>query len=142
MTTSPSRLAYQDCYELLDMALADDRGVRVKMDNKGAAKQCRQRLHKARVIDREENQIALADGHPMQGKSQYDYLEIRVEQEDDGLWLTIERKDTRKYEVQSLSQWLDKERENKAWRQKELIQDLPATVAQQNQGITLIRRRI
>jgi len=145
MSTSPSRLAYQDCFELMDLALADSRGIRVKIDNPGTAKKCRQRINQARVIDRKENMLAIADGDPMQGKSQYDYLEIGVKVNKKGeIWLVLERKDTRKYEVESLSQWLEREKEEEeAWKRSEAVKDVLPTPEQHNQlGAVLIRRRI
>ena|SRR3974390_342155 len=78
MPTSNDRLSYTDCYVILERAIRDKVGIRLKFSNYGAAMHLRTRLHTARQLARAE------------GQSEYDPLVLRV-REDNGSWLYIER---------------------------------------------------
>lgn len=78
MATSNSRLAYEDCFEALDRALASSRGVRITVESEGAAYHLRNRLNAARTKDREANAETYDDEHPLHGSSQYDSLVIKL----------------------------------------------------------------
>lgn len=78
MPTPTSRLAYSDCYDLMDAALADEIGVRIPFKSRGDAMQARVRLHSARMIDREENMKIYERDHPLYGRSTYDRLIVQI----------------------------------------------------------------
>jgi len=89
MVTSHSRLAYTDCFDLMDRALDDGKGVRVKFGNHGDAWSYRLRCNAARQIDRKENLHIYEEGHPLHGRSEYDRLWLRI-RDIDGYWLYLE----------------------------------------------------
>ncbi len=103
MVASTSRLSYKDCFELMDRALADDRGIRVKFLSGGDAWSFRLRLNAARVIDRKENVSTYDEEHPMYGVSIYDRLISKIRKINGQVWLYIERLDAIEYELESLS---------------------------------------
>lgn len=78
MSLSNSPLAYADCFEVLDAALADSEGVRVQAESRDVAVFMRMRLHKARTVDRDRNAATYPDDHPMYGRSAYDALICRI----------------------------------------------------------------
>ena len=78
MTISVSRLAYEDCYKVMDAALEDAIGARVKFIDHGTAMFFRMRLHQARKIDRKDNMQLYEEDHPLYGRSAYDKLAARV----------------------------------------------------------------
>lgn len=92
MPTSNSRLAFGDCYEILNMAMDDDQGARVKVPSLGDATHLRTRLHTARRIDREENAKTYEDKeHPMHGRSMYDKIVVRIKQLNGSVYLYLEK---------------------------------------------------
>src|SRR5215510_14686430 len=103
MAVSTSRLAYSDCFELLERAINDPKGIRVKFASYDDAFNFRLRLHQARKIDRQDNLDAYAEGHHMHGHSIYDPLSCKIRPFSKGAWLLIERVDARVFEVESLS---------------------------------------
>lgn len=103
MVASNSRFSYSDCYELMDQAIADPKGIRIKFATQEEAWHFRIRLHTARRIDRTENMDTFPLGHPMHGRSAYDPLTMRIRTMADGLWLRLEKVDAREFEVSSLS---------------------------------------
>jgi hypothetical protein len=104
MVTSTSRLAYGDCYDLMDKAIADPKGIKIKFAQEGDASHFRIRLHTARKIDRLDNQITFEETHPMHGRSVYDVLTMRIKPTTNGTWLRLERIDAREFEIESLSE--------------------------------------
>lgn len=105
MVASSSRFAYNDCFELMDKAIADPKGIQIKFALKQEAKHFRIRLHTARRIDREENMQIYSETHKMFGKSVYDPLTMRVQESSNGgVWLRLERTDTRQFQIESLSE--------------------------------------
>jgi len=103
MPTSSSRLAYEDCFEILDMAIDDDAGARIKVADKRDAISLRVRLHTARRIDREQNMLTYQEDHPLHGKSAYDRLVIRIKELEEAYYLYLE-KITRNVNVEPLSE--------------------------------------
>ncbi len=114
MSTSTSRLSYGDCFDLLDRACADAKGMRVKFSTFAAAQAFRMRMYGARQIDREDNKQVYSKDHPMHGRSPYDVLRMTVQRAsyerdtngyvDDSSWLYFERTDTGdQFEAESLS---------------------------------------
>lgn len=104
MVASNSRLSYGDCFELMDKAIADQKGIRIKFATQEEAWHFRIRLHTARRIDRTDNMDVYALGHPMYGRSVYDPLTMRIKERSDGIWLRLEKVDAREFEVASLAE--------------------------------------
>lgn len=105
MAISNSRFSYGDCYDLMDKALADPKGIRIKFTTWGDALHFRLRLHTARRIDRKDNLEVFPADHAMHGKSPYDPLIMRLKRTADGdiTWLRLEKVDAREFEVESLT---------------------------------------
>lgn len=96
MVTSSSRGAYPDCFDLMDKAIDDGRGVRVQYDDRGNARHFIVRLNTARSLDRKANREMYEVDHPLHGTSIYDKLRftLRSTQNDDGeivcYWVYVE----------------------------------------------------
>lgn len=103
MSLPTSTLAYSQCYEVLDLALKDSLGIRMRVDRKpspqenlDAAMNFRMRCHQARKLDRDRNAEVYPDPeHPLHGRSAYDVLIIRDPKvtHDGDVYLVIERCD-------------------------------------------------
>ena len=104
MTLPTTLLAYQDCQELLDRALADDHGIRMKVDNYDAATHERSRIHYCRKLVREENCTIYEPGDPMYAKSVYDCVVVRIKNIAGEFYLYLERNDKIRGKVESLSE--------------------------------------
>jgi hypothetical protein len=104
MVTSTSRLAYSDCFDLMDKAIADPKGIKVKFSTGEDAWHFRIRLHTARKIDRIDNKDVYEERHPLYGRSVYDQLTMRIRKAADCAWLRLERIDTREFEIESLTE--------------------------------------
>ena len=104
MVTSTSRLAYSDCFDLMDKAIADPKGIKIKFAQGEDAWHFRIRLHTARKIDRNDNRDIYDQGHPMHGRSVYDHLTMRIRKSGDFAWLRLERIDAREFEIESLTE--------------------------------------
>lgn len=110
MAMSNSRLAYSDCYELMEKALEDPKGIRIKFVSEEDAWLFRLRLHNARKIDRKENEENFEKGHMMYGKSPYDGLIMRLRQVENGSgawWLRVEKLTIDGMEIENLSEILE-----------------------------------
>src|SRR5262245_66125607 len=110
MTASTSRLAYSDCFDLMDRAMDSRVGIRVPMrrkdsiiDNRGAAWQLRTRLHSARRIDRKDNTHIYEQGHPLYGRSRYDELCVRIYEENGTPYVYLEKRLIQEYQIEELS---------------------------------------
>ena len=79
MSLSNSRLAYTDCFDLLDRALDEPRGIRIELADHNSANYLRMRIHHARTIDRNENTKTYPADHHLHGRSPYDILVCRIE---------------------------------------------------------------
>jgi hypothetical protein len=105
MVASSSRLAYSDCFDLMEKAIADPKGIQIKFAKYEDAHHFRLRLHSSRKIDRKDNMILYGEDHPMYGRSVYDQLTMRIRKlGDDSAWLRLERIDAREFEIESLSE--------------------------------------
>lgn len=104
MVTSTSRLAYSDCFDLMDKAIADPKGIKIKFAAGEDAWHFRIRLHTARKIDRNDNREIYDQGHQMHGRSVYDQLTMRIRKTSDFAWLHLERIDAREFEIESLTE--------------------------------------
>jgi len=104
MAINVSRLAYQDCYDLMEKAISDEypTGLRIKFASHNEAIHFRQRIHNARHVDRMENAQTYPDTHPLHGRSVYDILNCRIRELVDGWWLRLERVDAREFEIEPL----------------------------------------
>jgi len=106
MAINLSRLAYSDCYDLLEKAISNEypTGLKVQFANENEATHFRQRLHNARYVDRLDNTKVYPEGHPMHGRSVYDVINIRKRQLTDGWWLRLERVDARQFTIVPLEE--------------------------------------
>ena len=92
MSLSNSRLSYTDCFDLLDQALEQSRGLRIEVPDINAANYLRMRIHHARQIDRNENKITYADPDaPLHGRSPYDILVVRIEATNGSGWVYLDK---------------------------------------------------
>lgn len=91
MSVSNSPLAYSDCREVMQSAIEDKRGVRVRMDSMGDAMHFRMRCHQARSLDRKENAKSYERDHPLHGRSAYDVLVLRLVEDVDCAWVYFEK---------------------------------------------------
>ena|SRR5258706_8723513 len=86
MSISNSRLSYTDCYEFLDKAIEDDKGVRVPLGEWAKANFFRMRCHQARSITKKDNREIYQPGDPQYGVSIYDVITIRLKEDEAGEW--------------------------------------------------------
>jgi hypothetical protein len=102
MSLSNSRLSYVDCFDLLNRALDEPRGIRVEVPSLDAAIYLRMRIHHARQIDRNENRSIYPDpGHYLHGRSIYDIFVIRVESGPPA-WLYLDKQKVEIGRVESI----------------------------------------
>lgn len=85
MSISTSPLSYQDCYSMMDEALADPQGARFRINRptldlaEREATFLRMRMHQARSLNRDLNRQIYPDpAHPLHGTSMYDKLTVRI----------------------------------------------------------------
>lgn len=86
MTLSTSTLAYTDCFAAMDAALADAKGIAIRLGTRSAADMFRMRCHYARALDRKANAETYDKGHPRHGVSEYDRLILRIREGEAGEW--------------------------------------------------------
>lgn len=105
MTTPKSRLAYKMHFDMLDLAMADPKGIRVRQLDSGVAWRLRLELHHARSIDRDDNRVAYEEGHNLHGCSIYDQLLITIDTDSENqVWLYLHKRDTANFQIESLSE--------------------------------------
>lgn len=104
MSLPKSRHAYNDCYEALDHALADEKGVRIAVANYDAALMLRMRLHQARQLHRKDNELAYEEGHAMHGASPYDELVVRIRESKGRTYVQVEKITLDRGAVEALSE--------------------------------------
>lgn len=107
MSVSTSQAAYNDCYEVLDQAISDQKGIRVRMETYDKAIYFRLRCHTARRLNREFNSRAFPPDDPKHSTSQYDNLTLRIKTHGENVYLYFERNDALVLEVESLSDGVD-----------------------------------
>lgn len=103
MSVSTSIIAYQDCIEFMDRAIADDTGARLKVIDYADAVVQRTRIHYARKLHRDENAKTYEQGHQMHGRSEYDALVCRIKKVGEDYYIYLERTDKVKGKIESLS---------------------------------------
>lgn len=100
--------AYEDCFNYLDRALADTKGIRFRLEDKdyGRAVQMHMRMQQARVLERAQNARLYPSDHPQHGNCQYDKLIIRKPRadEDGFFWIYIEHISANVDVVEALSE--------------------------------------
>jgi len=101
MALSLSRLAYADCYDIMDRALDDAQGVRVQFPTYEEAMYWRLRMHQARKLDRILNKEIRGKDDPMWGLSIYDTLIASVPKGQ--VWVYINNLKIEPRRVESLS---------------------------------------
>ena len=103
MTMSNSLLAYQDCTDLLQKAVEDKVGVRVKVADQTSAIHLRNRLHYARRLHREENAKTYDEGEFMHGRSEYDGVVVRMKMIEEQWYIYLERLAIDESKIESLT---------------------------------------
>ena len=104
MSISMSRQSYGDCFDLMEKALEDAKGVRVCLGTGDKATFFRMRCHTARQINRKDNMEIYKAGEPMHGASIYDKLTFRIKEDEDGqFWVYAEKTELEPGSVESLS---------------------------------------
>jgi len=112
MSLSNSPLAYADCYDFMDRAINDPIGARVAISTENAAVHMRMRCHQARNINRTENSKTYPNSnHPLNGKSPYDVLVLKIKEENERVYLYAERYDMEIDGIEMLSEVLQVEHE-------------------------------
>lgn len=142
MSTSDSRLGYIDCFDLMDKAIADPKGVRLKFGKYGDAWYFRLRIHSARRIDRTDNKRTYDEEHPLHGRSVYDDLIIRQPQRianSNEVYLTIVKSSSMIYAMESLAE-IEETEEEPAMADVEQ-EEAPAPILA-NYGVVGIKRRL
>lgn len=92
MSYPTSHMAYLDCFEVMDRALADGQGVRLRMADRTAAEYQRTRINYARKLNRKQNEKIYPDPeHPLHGASPYDKLVCRIKQQNGACFLYVEQ---------------------------------------------------
>lgn len=104
MATSSSRLSYNDCYDILNLALQNTKGIKVEIGDYGIGNHLRVRLHTARTIDRKDNRQSYQPDHKLYGRSIYDPLVIQLKNEDDKWWMYIQRMDASALNIEPLGE--------------------------------------
>ena len=104
MAVSTSRIAFSDCFDLLERAINDEKGIRIKFATYDDAFNFRLRIHKARQIDRVDNRLSYDNGHPLHGRSVYDQITCKIRSFNGGAWLKLEKISAREFEIESLSE--------------------------------------
>lgn len=89
MTISNSYNSYADCVEAMDRALADDKGVRIRMKDRNAATFFRMRLHQCRKLSRDRSKDIYDHADPLWGSSVYDPLVVRIREEGEVTYVYI-----------------------------------------------------
>lgn len=105
MSLPQTRLAYTTEYEAFDKALADEKGIRIKVDDRPSAETLRSRLHFARQLDRRDNTQLYDEDDVMHGRSPYDILIVRIREDTEKCWWVYIKKASMEHlEVESLSE--------------------------------------
>lgn len=103
MTQSSSRLAYDDCYDLMDRAMADEKGIRFRAKSLDDAMMRRGRLNGARRIDRLDNKDMYPRGDPLHGRSAYDQLSFLIREIEGDWWVICYKRSSEELEIIDLS---------------------------------------
>lgn len=103
MAMSDSRAAYIDVFKVLDQAMEDPVGVRIKFTDNGDAMRYRLRINYARKLDRQDNREIYDVGHKMYGRSIYDPIQAIIEKDGDAFWLYVRKADAIPLAIENLT---------------------------------------
>ena len=102
MSGSSSILAYIDCFDVMDRALDEPIGVRLRCDSESSAIYQRMRFNNARSIDRKANLEIYEKGHKLHGRSVYDQLKITYSFSSGYWWVALTRITMEAFHIESL----------------------------------------
>ena len=105
MITPVSRLAYADCYDLLDRAIESPRGIQRLFADRGQAMNFRVRVQKARDYDRQQSMRVYDPDNPLYGQTIYAQITIRMPRFDEerGKWVVkLERNLIENMEIEDI----------------------------------------
>lgn len=93
MSTSRSRLAFQDCITIYQKAMEDEFGCRVRMKDRSAAINFRMRMHTARQLDRDDNKFVYRENesHQLYGRSVFDQLVCKIRYFEGSWWIYVQK---------------------------------------------------
>lgn len=103
MSLSNSRHSYTDCYEVLERALEDPAGIRMRIKDLASAETFRARLHYARKLKQKDTERIYEPDSPLHGITPYDALVCRIKTIDGQTYIYIEHRQT-PTEIQSLAE--------------------------------------
>jgi len=103
MSVIESRIGYEDCYEVMDKALDAKDGIRIGFANYGEAHYFRQRMNKARLLDRRFNKERYEPNHIKHGKSEYDALWFRLLDLEGLTWVYAERRPSQRGVIEEIN---------------------------------------
>lgn len=105
MPPSKSYTSYTMEYEIMDTALASERGIRATIGaDYGTAHNFRYRLNAARIVDRRRISESLTPGSPGYMTSPYDELIFSLTQDDQGLWCVDFKKNRQPMKISDLAE--------------------------------------
>lgn len=108
MSQPNTLLAYADCIERYEQALADPKGIRIPVKDLDQGTFLRSRLHYCRALDRRKNSETCNPGDPLFGRSAYDPFVIRIKHEGAQVYLYIEPVGVMMPEAEPLSEVEDR----------------------------------
>lgn len=112
MSMPKSLLSYSDCIDYFDTALSHTEGARIPVADIDDATNLRMRLNNCRKLHREANAKMFPEHHIMHGRSQYDKLMVKIKRfinEDDKLFVVLERIDITRRSVEGLGAYVEDE---------------------------------
>lgn len=140
MTTPKSRLAYQTHFDIFDQAMADAKGLRIRMPDRGQAWRMRLEMHHARSIDRDDNRITYDEGHRLHGCSIYDQLLITIEESKDETWLYLHKRNISAFHIENLSEVTEAAQAEEAEEKPEVVYDFKVPVQELEEATEVERR--
>lgn len=72
-------------YELMDKALAAEKGIKIQLDTPGMATKLRHRCYQARVAERRASKVINKPEDKLYGKSVYDVLKFDIDESKSSL---------------------------------------------------------
>lgn len=112
MSAPTSRAAYEAEFDLLDRAVASERGVQRLFTDRGAAFQFRTRLHKARSYDQEDSKKIYERTDPQWNSTPYACIIVREPfyEQERGVWvLRLEKNSIEHMVVEDIPAYVDVE---------------------------------
>lgn len=103
MSLSTSLLSYSDCMKLMDAALEDATGARMRCHDGRNATHFRMRCQQARSLDREKNAQTYEKDQWMHGRSAYDRLVFRIVEDEGRYYVYANQIEAEMGEIEALS---------------------------------------